>query len=726
MRTPVIETLPLTSVLHAPKPESNPRVEVTHGLSRVVEYEQFLDEDQTELLNYIKEENAYTDASFKELGVEALKQTIKAEMFSALTDEKSPEYVDGNWVYFKETKVDAIATVYYRYPLEGSVEDKEVYFDADAFTRGQNQSATVAQVSVSDDGTLLLFAYDLNGDEKYFLNIVEIATGKLIVQVENATVYAYGGSKAYFDLDNTGVYFLRSNGLERTAYLYYRPFSIEQCGWTGDETLILEEENISYSLSLSSLRDSRWLLLSSDSTTSNKSYLVDRLNPNNKARLVAPERSGVSTGLDLYDDKFWIFSNIQILSNGDVQGEGEYQLYSAPFSTEASQDLSDVSAWKKAIELPADYILEDGTFFALFTVFTIRVRGISRVAVAKRNQDGTHRTLKFLGDINGLNSQDLYENRSPNVNAILVKEVGVSPSRTFKATFDFNHAEPVITSYQLVHEVFVPGLDASTLGAKLLYATANDDTKIPVVFWYPKDKEVIGTMLLVYGAYGDQDVAEYVKSWQPLLDRGVACAIGYVRGGGELGQAWYHAGRVKNKMNTITDTIAVAKMLGVEGFGGVNKNNILLRGGSAGGIPVGGALNIAPESFAGFLGDVPFVDCLSTMLDPELPLTTLEYEEWGNPTENKEDYEVIASYAPVENIIDATEYPPVLAAAGLNDPRVLIQEPIRWILRLREKGIRRAFLKVATEGGHLISGDKEKYIDESAIFNAFIVWALTR
>lgn len=718
-----METSATETPLAPPKPKANARVEVTHGISRVVEYEQFLTDDQSELLEYITEENAYISESFKQLGVEVLKQEIKAEMFSELSDERSPEYVDGDWIYFKETKVEAIAAVYYRYPTNGTIEDKEVYFDADAFTRGQIQAATVAQVSVSDDGTLLLFAYDLNGDERYFLNIVEIATGRLIAQVENTTVSAHGGSKAYFDSNNSGVFFRRSDDLERTAYLYYRSFSVEEGEWTDKEIRLLEEESTSHSLSLCYLRDQRWLLLSSNSTVSSRAFIVDRHNPLGGVHLISPELKNVSTGLDIYDNKFWIFSNIQFLPNGEFQGEGEYNLYSVPFSLDG---LNDLTLWQKSINLPFDYILEDATFFATFTAFSIRVLGIPRVAIAKRNPDGTHGALKFLGDIEGLRSQYLYENCSPNTQTILFKEVGVKPSQTFRATFDFNDTEPIVTSCELTHEVVVPGLDVSKLGSKLLYAEADDGTLIPTVLWYRNDIEIVGTSLLVYGAYGDSYDPEYVRSWQPLLDRGIACATGYIRGGGELGQAWYHAGRTRNKMNTITDTISVAKMLGDNGFGGEYKNNIVLRGGSAGGIPVGGALNIAPESFAGFLGDVPFVDCLSTMLDPELPLTTLEYDEWGNPTDSKEDYQVIASYAPVENIVDASKYPPVFASAGLNDPRVLIQEPVRWILRLRDKGIPQAFLQVATEGGHLLSGDKEKYIDESATFNAFIVWALTR
>lgn len=214
-----------------------------------------------------------------------------------------------------------------------------------------------------------------------------------------------------------------------------------------------------------------------------------------------------------------------------------------------------------------------------------------------------------------------------------------------------------------------------------------------------------------------------IVRYQSLLDLGIACATAYVRGGGELGQDWYHAGSLENKATTMTDTLAIAQKISSMGLAGVNGNNIVLEGGSAGGAAVGGTVNLDPEAFAGVIGRVPFVDCLATMLDPDMPLTIGEYGEWGNPTDSKDAYLNIKSWAPTENIETGVSYPPVLAVAGLNDPRVGIWEPARWVLLLRDAG-NQAFLRTIAVG-HAGSSDKFASINESAERVAFAYWCLT-
>jgi len=272
------------------------------------------------------------------------------------------------------------------------------------------------------------------------------------------------------------------------------------------------------------------------------------------------------------------------------------------------------------------------------------------------------------------------------------------------------------------------GYDPARYVSRRLWATADDGTRIPVSVVHRRDRSPGGPVLLYgYGSYEISIDPGFSIARLSLLDRGWAFAIGHVRGGGEMGRRWYLEGKLEQKANTFDDLVACGRALlddGVAGVGADGRPRIAIRGGSAGGLLVGAALNRAPRQWAAVVGEVPFVDALNTILDPTLPLTVIEWEEWGNPVESAEIFDVMAAYAPYENVPEA-ELPPVLATAGLHDPRVGYWEPAKWVARLRDRASGGPFLlKTELGAGHGgPSGRYDAWRDEAMVL-AFLVDAV--
>ena len=272
----------------------------------------------------------------------------------------------------------------------------------------------------------------------------------------------------------------------------------------------------------------------------------------------------------------------------------------------------------------------------------------------------------------------------------------------------------------------IPGFDPSKYASEVVWAESFDGVLIPMAVVKPVGREIIGSQLYVYGAYGDPYSLEYAASLAALADRGVVTAVGFVRGGGEFGRKWYRDGRAERKFVSIEDTLACAKKLAGLGLGGMDGSAIVIRGGSAGGITAGGALNAQPNRFAGAVLEVPFVDNLHTMSDSEAALTIGEYVEWGNPVASEKEWLDIAKWSVVDNVIAAPVYPPVLCTAGFWDTRVGVWEPAKLVLALREGGNVDSWLRCSVDAGHLSSSSFAKYFEESAENAAFVLWALGR
>lgn len=706
----------------APTPASEATLSVEHGHDRVVAYPWLSDQERgPRLVEHTKAENVYTDESFALFGINEITLDIKKEMLSRLTSYDTATIVDGKWSYYKKNDKDASAPSHWRFPTNSSKADSQLLFDEAEEARAVGGQLKLGSLDISDDGELLLVSFDTSGEEEYQFQVRRISDGTILVEETNIGADSYEQIGPIFNSLGDGVFFIRHDENQRNASISYREFDRTNGGWVTDEVVIYNEENEEFWVSAAISRDRKWVLISTGSSNTSEILVLERGNPLGGFASFSGRNTGLLFGLDILDNHAYLVADLVSVDGDAVVGGGEQNLYTVEFNFSSKKDgvLAPVNNWVKSLILPPHVILEDITLFDSYSAFDTRVNGLQRVFVASRDENGMHYSISTVGNPPVMSAQILGENPDVKASEFLIVEQGMQPTNTFSITFDSTKKS---NTAKLIHSKEIPGLNADDYLGQLVYAEANDGTQIPFALVTPNNIPVIGSIVFVYGAYGLSDEIEYNSAFQSLLNRGIACITAYSRGGGELGQAWYHDGSLEKKATTMTDTLAVARKLREMGLAGIDGNNIVLQGGSAGGAAVGGTVNLDPESFAGVIGRVPFVDCLATMLDPNMPLTIGEYAEWGNPTEFEDAYLNIKSWAPVENIKAGVTYPPILATAGLNDPRVGIWEPARWVLVLRDAG-NQAYLRTVS-AGHAGSSDKFATIDENAERAAFAYWCL--
>ena len=716
-----MENILIKPVAPAPAPESV--INVEHSQERICAYPWLTDQELgLRLTQHVKDENKFTDESFKQLGIDGIAQEICDEMTSRLTDYQSSIVVDGAWSYYTSATKEDTAQSHWRFPTYGDQSNCQLLFNETEEAKQRGGQLTLGSLDVSDDGELLLVSFDTTGEENYTLQVRRILDGTILCEVNDIAADEYSGVQPLFNSQGDGIYFIRHDENQRNASLSYRTFDRAHGGFTSEEVCIYNELDERFWISTAVSRDLKWLLISAGTSNASEVFIMDRNDPASRLISFAGRHSTLNYELDIYQDAAYVITDLVRTDNEVVKGGGEYNFYAVDFLFDAGlAQLTSVSSWRPSLQLPPRTVLEKFDIFDTFTAFEVRLNGLQRVMVSPRDELGIHHYPSLVGNPNPVSAQVLGENPKTNSKSFIIHEKGMQPEHTFRVTLDSKYSNTT----KLIHSFRYPGLKEEDYSGEVAYATAPDGELIPFVIFTPRNIPVIGTLLSVYGAYGLSDEIDYVSSWHSLLNRGVACAVAYSRGGGELGQAWYRAASLDKKAVTMTDTFAVAETIRRTGLAGVDGKNIVLVGGSAGGAAVGGTVNLDPAVFAGVVGIVPFVDCLNTMLDPTLPMTIGEYDDWGNPTDDESAWKTIKSWAPTENIKNDVKYPPILATAGLNDPRVGIWEPARWVLLLRDAG-NQAFMRTAEVAGHKGSSNKFSAIKESAERTAFIYWCLTR
>lgn len=706
----------------APMPAPESIIKVEHGHERVFAYPWLTDPAfGARLTEHVKAENKFTNESFDELGINRIADEIREEMLERLTDRESSIVVDGKWSYYTVERKNEAAKSHWRFLTYGEKSNSQLLFDENEEAKQRGGQLTLGGIEISDDGELLLVSFDTSGKEEYTLQVRRISDGAVLCEENSIAADDDAGIRPLFNSQGDGIYFVRHDENQRNASVSYRTFDRVNGGFTSPEVCLYNELDEEFWVGTSISRDRKWLLLSTGTSDTSEVFVIDRNNPTSGLFSFAGRHLNLIYGLDIYGNNAQIITDLVNVSDGKIVGGGEYNLYTVDFIFDINlPQLTSVSSWAQSLRLPPRTILEEFQIFETFTAFDIRLDGIQRVMVSPRDENGIHHYPSLVGNPNPVSAQFLSENPKINSKSFTIQEQGMQAENTFTVTLDNKQSNTT----RLIHSRNYPGLNQKDYLGQLAYATAPDGEQIPVVIITPRSVPVIGTLLYVYGAYGLSDEIDYVSSWHSLLNRGVACAVAYSRGGGELGQAWYRAASLDKKSVTMTDTLAVAQTLQKAGLAGIDGKNIVLSGGSAGGAAVGGTVNLDPTAFAGVIGQVPFVDCLNTMLDSTLPLTIGEYSEWGNPTEDESAWADIKSWAPTENIKSDVKYPPILATAGLNDPRVGIWEPARWVLLLRDAG-NQAFLRTVEVAGHKGSSNKFTLMNEDAERAAFAYWCLT-
>lgn len=659
-----------------------------HGRTFVDPYAWMRDKEQPKLLSLLEAENAYAEAVTADQA--ELRQAIYDDLDARTrqTDLSVPEFVRhpglGEFWYYARTTEGEDYARYYRCPAasrddhpapDGPAPDgEELLLDVQALAEGEEFFA-LGTFTISPDGTMLAYSTDTRGDERYRLRFRTLSTGALLD--DEVAEIAAGGVWA----GNTAFCYLTVDDAWRPHELWHH-----QLGRADDE-LILEEADERFWLGVDSSRDSRWLIVAAESKNTSQAWLADTESAELRLRSVADRREGIEYDVEVARDRLFISHN---------DGAIDFALAQAPL------EATDHRQWTPVWPGETGVRLLGVTAYDRVLVISERRDGLNRVVLRYRDADGEPgpaQPIAFDEPIFTAEADDGDEYDTDRIR--LHYQSLVTPGQVVEYRLDDGSRTVLRSRPVLNHPVWGPYRSTDYVQRRE-WATAPDGTQVPISLVYRADTPLDGSagcVLYGYGAYEISLSPSFSIARLSLLDRGYVYAIAHVRGGGELGRGWYEDGRLTNKPNTFSDFIACARHLVAAGY--TRPERLAAEGGSAGGLLIGAVINQAPDAFAAVHAAVPFVDPLTTVLDPSLPLTITEWEEWGDPLHDPAAYDLIASYSPYENVHPG-QYPAILATTNVHDTRVEVTEPAKWVAQLRylSGSTRPIVLKTELAGGH--------------------------
>jgi oligopeptidase B len=639
-----------------------------HGDRVVDPYEWLRDKTDPQVVDYLGAENDYAEAVTA--GLAPLRESIFQEIKSrVLETDLSVPVASGPWWYYTRTVEGRQYAVHCRAPRdlhpvrpapegEAAVAGQQVLLDGNEAAEGHEFFALGA-FTVSPDHARLAFATDVEGDERFAMTVKDIASGDVLDDV--VTGIGYG---CEFSLDGEWIFYTRVDDAWRPHQIWRHRIGSP----VDDDVLVYEETDERFWMGLGASRDDRWIIIGIGSRTTSEARILDAADPTGDFRVVAPRRDGVEYDVEPAADRLLVLHN---------EHNKDFDLAWAPL------DATSPEQWQTVLEAAAGERFLGIDAFDDYAVLSLRHDGLTGLRILPRSQEGDTgfgkpRDLPFDEPLYSVGTGD---NPEPGQTTIqLVFESLVTP----KTVFDCDVATGSLTL--LKRQPVLGGYDPTAFEQRREWATAPDGTRVPMSLVFLRGTQPDGSspgFLTAYGSYEISSDPYFSVARLSLLERGMVFALAHVRGGGELGRAWYEEGKLLHKKNTFTDFIACADHLVVSGW--VDPDRLVAEGGSAGGLLIGAAVNMAPERFRAVHAAVPFVDALTTILRPDLPLTVGEWEEWGNPLEDPQVYAYMKSYTPYENIGDTTghRYPSILATTSLNDTRVFFTEPAKWVARLR-------------------------------------------
>ncbi len=683
-------TPPLTAGgVPAPAAEQRPYdVAAPHGATRQDEYYWLRDDQRSnpDILAYLRAENAYADAIMAPL------EKSKAALFEELVgrikqDDSSVPYKYKDYWYYSRFEEAQEYPIYAR--RKGGMDaEEEIMLDVNLLAVGQD-FYQVTNWEVSPDQTLLAYVEDIVGRQQYTLRIRNLATGEtLSLQIPGlSTSLAWAtDSKMLFYVENDPSTLLTKR--VRSHTLGNDPQS---------DPVVYEELDDSFYIDLSTTRSEKYICINVTSTVSSESRCTEAAAPG-EFKVLAPRRRDFEYTADHLGSRWVIHTNWNAKN---------FKLM------ETVDDISgDRSQWRNLIPHDPDVLISGFDLFDDFMAIAERSNGLTRIRIVTSDQQAD-----YVRADEPAYAMALSVNAEPDTEWIRYTYTSLTtPTSTYE--LNVRSGERKLLKEQPV----LGGFDKNNYVTERLWATAHDGTKIPVTVVYRKGFEKNGSAALLqygYGSYGNSIDPWFSGNVLSLLDRGIVYAIAHIRGGQEMGRQWYEDGKLMNKINTFTDFIAVTDFLVNEGYAAPDR--VAAMGGSAGGLLVGAVANLAPERYRVIVSLVPFVDVLTTMLDASIPLTTNEYDEWGNP-EDRTYYDYILSYSPYDQL-DAKAYPAMFVYTGLWDSQVQYWEPGKYVARLRERKTDNNLLvfRVQMEAGHGgQSGRFQRYHDTAEQY-AFLV-----
>jgi oligopeptidase B len=676
-----------------------------HGVDeRVDDWYWLRDRDDPAVLAYLEAENEFTRTGL------AHTAPLQARVFDDITarvretDASAPVRRRG-WEYFTRTIEGREYAVHCRRrtgsptppnpaAAPGSTPGEEIVLDENALA-ADAEYFVLRGLALSPAQEQIAYAVDVTGGELASLRFRELATGLDLVDEIDGVYYGLAWAN-----DERTVFYVRPDDAIRPYQVWRHVLGSP----ASDDVLVYQEDDERFAVGLGRTRTGRFLVIGSESKTTSESHLIDADDATAPLRLVAPREQGVEYHVEHHrDDDHG--DRLYIVTNAD--GAENFTLMSSSLDATSRADWEEVMPHREGVRL------QDVDAFADHLVLSERAEGLEQLRVLSLT-DGTQRLVAMPDDV-----YSAWVGGNPEFDTTTLRYGYTSlVVPVSDVDEDLTSGERVVVKSQPVH-----GYDPGEFETHRLWAVAADETRIPISIVHHRDLTRDGRApLLLYG-YGSYEVSIdpiFSTSRVSLLERGVVYAIAHVRGGGELGRPGYDDGKLDHKKHTFTDFVACAEHLIAEGY--TSANRMVARGASAGGLLMGAVANLRPDLFRAIVAEVPFVDCLTTMLDDSLPLTITEWEEWGDPVHDPAMYDYIKSYAPYENV-EAQDYPALLVTAGLNDPRVQYWEPAKWVAKLRETstGVAPLFLKTELGAGHHGPSGRYESWKEEAFVLAFIL-----
>lgn len=675
-------------------PPRQPTRLVAHGDVRIDDYYWLRDRSNPAVIAYLQAENDYARAEMADTAT--LQESLFQEMRGRIreTDSTAP-VADGDFWYYQRTVAGLDYPIYCR--RAGTMDAlEEVLLDVNQLAEGK-AFCEVGEFAISPDHRLLAYAYDVDGNELFTIVVKDLTTGALL---EDRITGAYYGLE--WSNDSRTLFYTTVDAAHRPDSVWRHELGAVQAA----DVRLLHERDERFFVTLYKTRSKRFIVVHLRSNMTTEAYVIDADAPT-LPQLITARRQGHEYRIDHRGNHFYILTNDQA---------EDFCVMVAPVDNPAS------TTWRLLLPEEAGVLIDRIDLFQDHLVALEWAGGVKRVRVvrlaAAEPAIATAHRIDF--------PEDAY--------AVSVAENPAFASTTLRLNYSSLKTPPTVYAYdmearrlEMLKQDEIANYNPDNYVTRRLWATAPDGVLAPISLVCHKETRLDGgnpCLLYSYGAYGASSEPGFRANRLSLLERGFVFAVAHIRGGSELGRAWYRNGKLHHKQNTFTDFIAAAEALIAAGY--TRPDQLTIMGRSAGGLLMGAVTNQRPELFAGVIAGVPFVDVLTTMLDPSIPLTVIEYEEWGNPAD-PELYAAMRAYSPYDNLAPRA-YPPLLATAGLHDPRVGYWEPAKYVARLRQlkTDANVVLLKTNMAAGHGGASGRYEYLRETAFEYAFLLKVVGR
>ena len=676
-----------------PVPPKRPKEITQHGQTRVDEYFWMRDREDPEVLNYLHAEQDYLEEIMQH--TRPLQEQLFEEMKGRIKeDDASPPEKDGEYTYYTRYEPGQQYPLYCRKKVMDS-ESEEILLDQNALA-GDSNFCRIGSFAISPDAGKLAYSVDADGTEVCTIYIKNLTTGTLLPEtIPNTYGDVYGHRAVEWACDGKSFFYVTRDAALRPYRIYRHVLGTDPA----QDALLYEEKDKTYFLWLTQSRSKAYIMAYLGSTVTDEWIYLPNDGTTNEFKVFQPRIKGLEYQVEHAGDHFFVMTNENALN---------FKLMRTPLHATTKEN------WEEVLPHRPDTLLTGMDAFQDFFVLYERHGGFPQIRISGTDGLADARNVPFPEPV-----YSLMPARNPELQTDLLR-FHYTSLVTPKSVIDFHVKDHTWT---VIKQDEIPsGYDASQYVSERTYATAPDGTLVPVSLVYKKGLEKNGqnpTLLTGYGSYGYSFDPSFNSNLISLLNRGFVFAIGHIRGGSEMGRAWYESGKMLHKKNTFADFIACAEHLIAEKF--TSREKLAILGISAGGLLVGACLTMRPDLFGAVVAKVPFVDVVSTMSDPTIPLTTLEYDQWGNP-EDREYFDYLMSYSPYDNIRNA-DYPDVLITTGLNDPRVAYWEPAKFTAKLREHKANHStvLLKTNFEAGHAGASGRYDSLKEIAFEYAFLI-----